>query len=840
MNSRQTEDADKIAVIGMAGRFPGAESLQAFWENLRDGVESISFFSDEELEAEGVPTAFLNDPHLVKAGGVLEGVEQFDAAFFDYSPQEAEIMDPQQRLFLECAWGALEDAGYNSEEYPGRIGVYAGAGLSSYLLFNLHPNLDVMEAVLSGAREVEIGNGSDYLATLASFKLKLRGPSVTVQTASSTSLVAVCLACQSLLNYQCDMALAGGVLIRIPQRTGYFYREGGILSPDGHCRAFDARARGTVGGSGTGVVLLKRLEDALADRDHIYAVIRGWAVYNDGASAASYEAPSVDGQAEAIAEALALAGIGPETLGYVEAHGSGTPLGDAMEIAALTKVFRTQTQRKGFCAIGSVKPNIGYLSHASGVAGLIKTCLALENKLIPPTIHFDQPNPEIDFENSPFYVNTELREWRPDGAPRRAGVSSFGAGGTCAHIVLEESPVSTSESSSLGHLLVWSAKSESALEEMTTNLVRHLQQYPGLDLADVAYTLQAGRKTFDHRRALVCHGLEDALEALEVLDPDRVFTRFQERRDRPVVFVFPGQDTPPASLSSELYQSEPAFRKAVDLCSELLEDHLGLDLREELCPEAGVGGLKGQLSPALGEPALFVIEYALAKLWEGWGVQPEAMIGWGVGEHVAASLARVLSLQDALTVVAARGRLVETGHSGSRAAVPLPGEEMQDLAAPFLGLSAECVILEPPRIPFVSSVSGTWILDEEATNPSYWIHHLGQVDRHAEGLREVLSDPDPVLLELGSGQALKALKEEERGGAADRLVASFNGPAADSFPEAFSLLDALGRLWLAGCPVDWSRVVDGKPYRRVPLPTYPFERQRYWIEPPVRVTGGVA
>lgn len=592
------ESIEKIAIIGMSGRFPGGKNIEQFWQNLKDGVESISVFSEEELISAGVDPALLNEANYVKAGGVLEDIDLFDAAFFELNPREAEITDPQHRLFLESAWSALENAGYDSQRCNSRIGVYAGASLSNYRSFDF--NSDRYGSATS--YQTLIGNDKDFLTTRVSYKLNLKGPSITVQTACSTSLVAVSLACQSLLNYQCDMALAGGVSIHTPQKTGYLSQEGGTLSPDGRCYAFDARAKGTVIGNGVGVVVLKRLTDAIADGDFIYATIAGSAINNDGSSKVGYTAPSVDGQAEAIAEAMMLADVEPETISYIEAHGTGTALGDPIEIAALSQVFRSTTERKGFCAIGSVKTNIGHLDAAAGVTGLIKTALALKHKLIPPSLNFEQPNPQIDFANSPFYVNTKLSEWQKAASPRRAGVSSLGMGGTNAHVILEEAPSlrEQRDTKSAGRnpltrnggaeeqgrnyqLLVLSAKTDSALETATKNLAQYLRQHPDLNLADVAYTLQVGRKEFNHRRILICEDIDDAINGLS--QPQRVLTDYQEPSQQSIAFMFPGQGAQYANMGKELYETEPIFRQQVDRCCEILKLHLGLDLRSLLYPQ---------------------------------------------------------------------------------------------------------------------------------------------------------------------------------------------------------------------------------------------------------------
>jgi phthiocerol/phenolphthiocerol synthesis type-I polyketide synthase E len=562
-----------IAVIGMAGRFPGARNLHDFWHNLSGGVESITF----------LPSQAAQEPDFVPATAYLDDIELFDAEFFSVTPHEATIMDPQHRVFLECAWEALESAGYNPETYPEAIGVYAGATINTYLLFHLAPNPAALHNL--DPLQINIGNAGDFLTTRVSYKLNLKGPSHLVQSACSTSLVAVHIACQSLLNQECDMALAGGISINLGQRAGYRYTEGGMVSPDGHCRAFDAAAQGTIFGSGVGIVVLKRLADALADGDCIHAVIRGSAINNDGGWKVGYTAPSVDGQAQVITEALANAGVSSETIGYIEAHGTGTPLGDPIEIQALTKAFRARTEKNGFCAIGSLKTNIGHLDAAAGVAGLIKTILALKHRQLPPSLHFTTPNPNIDFARSPFYVNAALADWPQLAGPRRAGVSSFGVGGTNAHVVLEEAPLSMpTPAPRPWHLLVLSARSRPALEQLGARLRAHLRDHPDIALADVAYTLQIGRKAFGYRQVVVCREPGDALAALDQLGAQPAPLEVQAADDRSVVFMFPGQGSQHVNMAHELYQHEPTFRAHIDRCAELLRPHLGLDLRDVLYP----------------------------------------------------------------------------------------------------------------------------------------------------------------------------------------------------------------------------------------------------------------
>ncbi|MBE9178534.1 SDR family NAD(P)-dependent oxidoreductase [Oculatella sp. LEGE 06141] len=869
----------EIAVVGLSGRFPGAKNVAQFWQNLCEGKESISFFTPEELEQSGVDLVLMNDPNHVRAGGILADSDQFDAAFFGFSPREAEILDPQHRLFLECAWEALEDAGYDPHRYDGSIGVYGGARLSSYLLVNLFPNRDRLLASVS-PNQILLGNDPGNLTTRVSYKLNLEGPSCTIETACSTSLVAVHLACQSVLNGECDIALAGGVGVSAQQKSGYRYQEGDILSPDGHCRAFDAQANGTVGGNGVGIVALKRLEDAIADGDCIRAVIKGSAINNDGALKVSYTAPRIDSQAKVIQAAQAIADVDPATITYIEAHGTGTALGDPIEIAALTQAFQLQT---GCCAIGSVKTNIGHLGVAAGVTGLIKTILALQHRKIPPSLHFQQPNSRIDFTNSPFYVNTTLTDWQ-SSTPRRAGVSSFGMGGTNAHVVLEEAPILSSGASRSHQLLLLSAKTPSALDVATRNLADHLQQARP-KLADVAYTLQVGRQAFDHRRAIVCQDLDDAVNALKHPDSPSVFTNLVQSPSPQLVFMFPGQGSQYGDMGRELYDTEPGFQEQVDQCCQLLKPHLGLDLRDILYPQAPTPASSLLTQTRYAQPAIFVIEYALAQLWMSWGVKPSAMIGHSIGEYVAACLSGVFSLDDALKLVAMRGRLMQQIPPGSMLAVSLCETELQPFLNDEVTLAAHnapcgCVvsgvsqaiqtlsdrltqqgitcrllhtshafhspmmnpILEPflaqvnqvflqaPNIPFISNVMGTWITPAEATNPHYWVKHLRQTVRFTEGIK-VLQSSAQILLEVGPGRTLSTLAKQTLDGTASvTVLSSLRHPQEQQSDVAF-LLQTLGKLWLTGGSINWQAFSAHEQRRRSPLPTYPFERQRYWIEP---------
>jgi acyl transferase domain-containing protein len=881
------ERYNDAAIIGMSGRFPGARNVDELWQNLCNGVESISFFSRQELETLGIDPNLLNDPNYVRAKGVLEDADLFDASFFGYTPREAQIMDPQQRLFLECAWEALENAGYDADRYEGRIGVYGGVGWNTYLLLNLYSNRHFVESV-GDLQILGHGNDKDYLTTRVSYKLNLTGPSINIQTACSTSLVATCVAYQSLLNGECDMALAGGAFAAVPLKAGYLYYEGSILSPDGHCRAFDAKAGGTVFGDGVGIVVLKRLVDALEDGDYIYAVIRGSAVNNDGSAKVSYTAPSVDKQAEVIAEAMGMAGVEPETVSYIETHGTGTSLGDPIEMTALIRAFRASTEPKRVCAIGSVKTNVGHLDAAAGVTGLIKTALALERQVLPPSLNFEQPNPQVNLADSPFYVNTELLEWKAGHQPRRAGVSSFGVGGTNAHVVLEEAPErERSGPSRPFQLLMLSAKTKTALEGATEGLVSHIQKNLQVNLADMAYTLQVGRKAFNHRRVVVCKHLDDAVSALETSDPKSVFTAKQNSGYRPVVFMFSGQGAQYVNMGLELYQVEPIFREQVDLCSEILNPHLGLDLRQVLYPsEEQTSEAPERLKQtAITQPALFVIEYALAQLWREWGVEPQAMIGHSIGEYAAACLAGVFSLEEALALVAARGRLMQGLPGGSMLAVPLSEDEVLPLLDGRLSLavvnspsfcvvsgSTEAVVmlqnqldeqgigcrrlhtshafhsammdpilgsfakqvrqihLKPPRIPFVSNVTGTWITAAEATEPDYWVKHLRQTVRFGEGVQKFFKEPSQILLEVGPGRTLSTLAQRHPEKPPEQVVLPSLRHPQDQRSDLAFLLITLGKLWLAGVEVDWSGFYAQERRQRLPLPTYPFERNRYWIE----------
>ena len=876
MDNRQA-----IAIIGMACRFPGSRDVSAFWRNLAAGVESIRVFTDAELSAAGVNETTRRDPRYVPAGGALEDIDKFDAPFFGVTPREAEITDPQQRVFLECAWEAMEAGGYRPGREAGRVGVFAGAGMSTYLLNNLLHRPDVLAD--AGDLELLMANNKDYVPTRVAYKLDLHGPAVSANTACSTGLVNVHLAAQSLLAFECDMALAGGVSIQVPQDRGYLHEPDGILSPDGHCRAFDARAAGTVSGSGAGVVLLKRLDEAIADRDHIHAVIIGSAINNDGADKAGFTAPSVSGQSDAIAQALAMADVPADTIGYVETHGTGTPVGDPIEIAALTQAFRARTATVGFCAIGSVKTNIGHTDEAAGVAGLIKAVLAVEHGQIPPSLHFDTPNAALELETSPFYVNAALCPWPASDQPRRAGVSSFGLGGTNVHMVIEQPPVAAPSPSRPCQLLALSARSAPALRSASARLADALEQSPAVDLADAAFTLLAGRRRFSHRRVLVAGDRADAVRLLRGESPERVLDGHDSgARPRDVVFMFSGQGAQYAGMGRGVYEAEPVFREWLDRCADIARRRVGSDIRAAI-----FGDEIALRRMSIAQPAVFALQYALAQLWISWGITPAAMIGHSAGEYVAACLAGTFTLDDALGLMAARGRLVDGTAPGAMLAVALPEEDLVPRLGDHLdlaGVSAPgmCVVsggreaidmfrsraeadgidcrpvnvdvafhsasmqpavdllraavartpMQPPRVPFVSNVTGTWMTDAEATSPDYWAAHLRATVRFGDGIAALAArHPRACFLEIGPGRSLQSPVLRHPARQADQPVLASLRHADDQADDERFLLTTVGRLWAAGADVDAGKFFAREHRARVPLPTYPFERKRYWIEP---------
>ncbi|AUX38594.1 MULTISPECIES: type I polyketide synthase [Sorangium] len=879
-------DVTAIAVVAMTGRFPGASTLDAYWRMIRDGRDAFSTFTDEELLEAGAVPALIRQRDYVRVGAVLDGVDLFDAAFFGCTPREAEILDPQHRIFLECAHEVLEQAGHDPERYAGRIGVFAGVSMNTYYLERLVGNEQLRRAV--GDFQLSIGNDKDFLPTRISYRLNLKGPSIAVQTACSSSLVAIHLACQSLLNGECAMALAGGASISVPQTRGYLYQEGGIASPDGHCRPFDATASGTNRGNGVGVVLLKPLAEALADGDPIRAVIRASAINNDGSAKVGYTAPSVTGQARVIAEAVELAGVPIESIGYVEAHGTATPMGDPIELEALTRSFRRYTDRVRFCAIGSVKANIGHLDTAAGVAGFIKTVLAIEHGELPPSAYFTAPNRQIDFDNTPFYVPRHPLPWNSSSSPRRAGVSSFGIGGTNAHLILEEAPPRAPSRATRGSaLVVLSARTEPALRSLSASIANWLRRHPEASLHDIAYTLHAGRSMLPERLALVSLSAADATRALDEWPEHRVLRGRTDARARSVAFLLPGQGVQRLDMGRELYETEEVFREELDRCAALLQPDVGMDVRRVLWPPSEERAQAEELlrQTQICQPALFAVEYALARLLISWGVRPSAMIGHSLGEYVAACLAGVFLLPDALALVSARGKLMGATPPGAMVAVASPAEAVEPLLSGGLVIAAynahdACVVAGPlgridalrcdlgqrgiafnelrvshafhssmmegaaaqfegrvravalhaPAIPFLSNVTGGWIQPEEATSPVYWARHLCAPVRFAQGLGQLLENPSHLLLEVGPGRALARLAARHRRALSSTVSLSTLGVATDGSAERDRVLGSLGRLWIEGAALDPTALHRGRDRRRQALPTYPFERRRYWVD----------
>ncbi len=878
MSSPQQSDECDIAIVGMAGRFPGARTLEEFWENLRDGVESITTFSDDELREAGVALSLINDARFVKAAPVLEDADCFDGRFFGYSPLESELMDPQQRLFLECCHEALESAGYDPARFERPIGVFAGSAMNTYLLFS-----GILSRFTSDYLQTLIANDKDFLSTKVSYKLNLRGPSLTVQTACSTSLVAVHLACQSLLNQECDMALAGAMSVRVPLATGHLHTAGSVFSSDGHCRPFDANANGTIFGSGGGVVLLRRLRDALEAGDSICAVIKGSAVNNDGANKSEYTAPSIGRQADVIAEALGAAGVDADSIGYIEAHGTGTYLGDPIEVAALSRAFQESTGRTQFCALGSVKSNIGHLDAAAGIAGLIKATLALQHRQLPPTVHFQLPNPEIDFESTPFFVSNSLIDWTSDG-PRRAGVSSLGIGGTNAHVVLEEAVNDgVAQDRSGDRLLILSAKTEQARSTLCGNLSDVLESVTAPELSDVAFTLAVGREAHRERLAVVC---ADRTEAAELLrHPPSRFQRTVDLVDRRAVFLFPGQGAQYLGMGRGLYETWPVYRETLDSCAELFRKEIGVDLREfMLCSEIGSNGSGDRLTRTeFTQPALFCVQYSLAQQLMAWGIQPAALVGHSVGELVSVAVADAISVEEAVHLVAARGRLMQGMPAGEMLAVHLPAEELQamlphDLSIAAINSPALTVVsgpassvaaiaerlvvenvphrrlttshafhspmMEPvvglfsdnvarvtwtePRIAIMSTVLGDWADPRQVTSRGYWERNVRDTVRFSECIGQLLSDPAHVLIEVGPGTTLSTLVRQHGELGRNASVVSLMRHPRQEIADVRQLLQSLGELWLAGVEIDWEAFYGDQPRRRVRLPTYPFERTRHW------------
>jgi amino acid adenylation domain-containing protein len=871
---RQGDAGEPVAIIAAAGRFPGAADLEAFWANLCAGRESITHFTREELDA-SIPATLRNDPAYVAARGIIDGVEDFDAAFFGISPREAELMDPQQRIFLELCWECLERGGYTPDRHDAPVGVFGGMYHATYFQHHLTHRPDLIEKL--GAFLVSLGNEKDFFATRVAHKLNLTGPAVNVSTACSTSLVAICQAVASLRAGQCEMAIAGGVSVTCPPRSGYIAQEGSMLSPDGHTRTFDADAQGTVFSDGAAVLLLKRWSDAQRDGDQVLALIRGVGINNDGGGKASFTAPSSEGQAAVIAMALADADVDARSISYVEAHGTATPLGDPIEIEGLTTAYRQHTDDCGYCAIGSVKSNIGHTVIAAGATGVIKTALSLRDRLLPPSLHMQATNPKIDFAGSPFVVNDTLRAWPTSEQPLRAGVSSFGVGGTNAHVILEQAPaMSPSDVAEGPQLLFLSGRTPAAVTTAATRLAEHLAANPDINLGDVGSTLLHGRKAFAHRACVVAGNAEEASARLRELSASHV--RESAKPAPEVVFLFPGQGSQYAGMGKALYESEPSFRAAIDDCAEALRGELGFDLRERLF-DSDAAALR---ETSLTQPATFAIEYALAKLWLSMDIVPAAMIGHSVGEFVAAVIAGVMSLADGARLIARRGRLMQAMPPGAMLSVRLGADALRSRLPDSLQLAAEnspnasvvsggaaqvdafrlqleaegvaCRVLqtshafhsammdpalEPfraevervtlaaPSITIISTLTGEPLSAAEATSPDYWTSHLRGTVRFSPALLSQLGDQPRVFIEVGPRNALSTLARQHTQSRKHQVVASL---ADGESVERAAWVTAMGELWCAGLPVAVCSLDRRANRRRVLLPTYPFERKRYWVE----------
>ena len=880
--------AGDIAIVGQSVCVPGANSATEFWNNLKNGIESITVLDEQALLDAGERAQTLADPNYVPSAALLQGFDQFDADFFGFSPKEAAILDPQHRKFLEVAWSAMEDAGHPPESINGPVGVYAGCGMGSYFYFNICSNPKLVDDVGMFLLR-HTGNDKDFLSTRVSHVFDLHGPSINMQTACSTSLVAVHYACKALRERECDMALAGGVTIELPQGRGYLFKENEILSPDGHCHAFDHRAQGTVFGSGAGAVVLRRLEDAIADSDHIWAVIKGSAVNNDGAAKAGYLAPSVDGQSAAVRMALQAADVAADTVDYVECHGTGTYLGDPIEVSALTEAYRDSTSDVGYCSIGSVKTNIGHLDTAAGVAGLVKTSLALHHKQIPASLNYEAPNPAIDFDDSPFRVNDTLRDWTSHKGPRRAGINALGVGGTNAHMVIEEAPKreASEESDFPFHILCLSAQSKGALDANAKALAEHLRAHPDLDLGDVAWTLKQGRRGFSKRRVLVAETLAEAADLLEDNDPRRVFSHDHLGDAPDVVFMFPGGGAQYADMARDLYETEPEFADWMDRGLDHLQKQLDYDIRALWLPEPeDKTKADARLTrPSTQLPLIMIVEYALAQLWISWGVKPAAMVGHSMGECTAACLAGVMSFEDCIDLVLLRGRLFDTMPAGGMLSISLPLAEVQGIISDDLDIASvnapnltavsgpqtaldalsndlksrdvdhqriqidiaahsrmldgildqyrnflRSRTLNAPQIPLMSNRTGLALTDAQATDPDYWVGQLRNTVHFADCIDTLAAVPGRVFLEVGPGKALSSLAQMAPDVKPTQVLSSLRHPDQDIADDAY-FFGVIGRLWACGVEADWDQIWGEAKRHRLPLPTYAYQRSRYFIEP---------
>ncbi|WP_155907224.1 polyketide synthase [Lunatimonas lonarensis] len=881
--SEQTKTSGgAIAIIGMAGRFPGADTVEDFWSVLENGEETITFFEEHELDP-SVPDSLRKDPSYVKARGIINGVEYFDPGFFGISPKLAALMDPQQRVFLQLAWEALEDGGYFPQNGHDQIGVFAGCYSNGYYLNNVLHHPDLIQQV--GTFQVATVNEKDYIASRTAYHLDLKGPAVSVYSACSTSLLAIAQAVESIRSGKCSMALAGGASVASPYKVGHLYEEGSMLSADGHCMPFQNGSTGTLFNDGAGVVLLKDFEVAVEDGDYIYGVIKGIGVNNDGGGKGSFTAPSSSGQAGAIRMALEDADVDPMDIQYVEAHGTGTPIGDPIEIEGLKLAFDVQDSKQ-YCAIGSVKSNIGHLTAAAGVAGTIKTALALSKKIIPASLGFTTPNPAIDFAHSPFFVNASNRRWEQQ-AVRLAGVSSFGVGGTNVHVILQgyDRPISPVLNSRPFQLISWSAKSENSLRMYKARLLQFLDRHPEATLEEIAATLHTKRAAFNFRSFLVADSIGQLKSQLADPKTTNIFSNELTHLHGDMVFTFPGQGAQFANMGRELYQSEPVYQKAIDSCALILERYMGEDIRDIIFTKSGNDEEANKIHTTnYTQPAIFVTSYALSQLWMSWGVRPSVMCGHSIGEFVAAHLAGVFSLEDALYLVSLRGKMVSELPKGSMLSVRKGVEELKgmlpaDLSVAAINSPAAVVVagedvaiadfskkldvsgipnrvlstshafhshmmdpivetfleivngvaLSRPTIPIVSTVTGSWLKEEEATDPAYWAKHLRQAVLFSDALEVVATLDSPLLLEVGPGTVTSALARQQIGSKLNGVFHTLDGKSGDS--ELSKVLQTLGELWLRGYQPDWNSFYGRHPNRTCKLPHYAFETIRCWVEP---------
>ena len=879
VNDLETRELD-IAVIGIDLKVPGANNMEEFWQNICEGKESLTYFSDEELLAAGVLKEEIEDENYQKCAFVLDGVEKFDAPFFGYTPREASFIDPQQRLLLESAWKLMESSGYAPDEYDGSVGVFVGTGMSKYLLKNIMTNYNLDHT--NDIRNIWMGNDVNYAATRISYKLNLKGPSVNVQTACSTSLTAVALACQSLLNYQCDMAIAGGCSIDLPQNVGYAYQKGEVLSKDGHCRPFDKDGTGTLAGSGVATVLLKRLEDAIQDSDTIISVIKGSAYNNDGNAKVGFTAPSVEGERDAIKRAQIFSEVEEDTITYVETHGTATQLGDPIEIQALTEAFREGTDKKNFCALGAVKANIGHLDSAAGTAGMIKTCLMLQNRKLVPLVNFREKNPNIDFENSPFYINKELKDWEPECRVRRAGVSSFGIGGTNVHLVLEEAIDERKVVSGKDyHLLTWSARTKTAFDEMKEQLVTFLEKNQQQDYRNLLYTMNIGRKRMQYRGNIVCSNKEELVSKLK---ESMFYVKSEQDKIKDIVFMFAGQGSQYINMARDLYKEYSYYRETMNECLALLKKNHNYDLSKLLLED-----VKEQDAYLINETehthvAMFVVEYCMAKLLMHYGVKPKVILGHSIGEYVGACIAEVFKLEDALNIIVTRGRIMQSLPRGKMLYVNATEKEVSELLGPRVSLALintenrmvlsgeenainevinkigerykykvlhtshafhsymmnaavaplkevlESVRMNEPKIRFLSNVTGGFV-KEEITTVDYWVKHMLQTVRFYDEVMCLSKEDYHCFIEIGPGKTLSLFVKEILYKEDDNVIIHTLRDVKNDISDIRFFEESLGKIWMGGVSIDWNAYYEDERFYRISAPTYPFDSKELWIKP---------